>query len=139
MAKLLPRDRWPIKAVRPLPPARQPATRTPLVNRSEFDIVATYGAEYRGQVQYYLLAGDVHRLNRLHGVMRTSMLKTLACKYDSTARKMAAKLKTKIETPHDTVLARSARESRTSANRAEGPRHQHQHLVVGRLGVNGDG
>ncbi len=78
----------------------KPATRTPLVNRGAFDIVATYGAEYRGLVQFYLLAGDVHRLNRLHGVMRTSMLKTLACKYDSTAQKMAAKLKAKIETPH---------------------------------------
>jgi group II intron reverse transcriptase/maturase len=78
----------------------KPAARTPLVNRGEFDIVATYGAEYRGLVQYYLLAGDVHRLNRLHGVMRTSMLKTLACKYDSTGQKMAAKYKAKIETPH---------------------------------------
>lgn len=28
------------------------------------------------------------------------MLKTLACKYDSTTRKMAAKYKAKIETPH---------------------------------------
>jgi hypothetical protein len=48
-----------------------------LVNRGDFDIVATFGAAYRGLVQYYLLAGDVYRLNRLHGVMRTSMLKTL--------------------------------------------------------------
>jgi group II intron reverse transcriptase/maturase len=78
----------------------KPAARTPMVNRSEFDIVATYGAEYRGLVQYYLLAGDVHRLNRLHGVMRTSMLKTLACKYDSTGQKMTAKYRAKIETPH---------------------------------------
>jgi hypothetical protein len=78
----------------------KPATRTSLVNRGEFDIVATYGAEYRGLVQFYLLAGDVHRLNRLHGVMRTSLLKTLACKYDSTGQKMAAKYKAKVETPH---------------------------------------
>ena len=78
----------------------KPATRTSLVNRGEFDIVATYGAEYRGLVQFYLLAGDVHRLNRLHGVMRTSLLKTLACKYDSTGQKMAAKYRAKIETPH---------------------------------------
>ena len=28
-------------------------------------IISTYGAEYRGIVQYYLLAGDVWRLNRL--------------------------------------------------------------------------
>ena len=78
----------------------KPATRGPRVNDGEFDIVATYGAEYRGIVQYYLLAGDVHRLNRLEGVMKTSMLKTLACKYDSTARKMAAKYRAKIDTPH---------------------------------------
>jgi group II intron reverse transcriptase/maturase len=93
----------------------KPATRSPLVNRGEFDIVATFGVEYRGLVQYYLLAGDVHRLNRLHGVMRTSMLKTLACKYDSTTRKMAAKYKAKIETPHglrtchQVVIERSGR------------------------------
>jgi group II intron reverse transcriptase/maturase len=55
----------------------KPAAQTPLVNRGDFDIVATFGAAYRGLVQYYLLAGDVYRLNRLHGVMRTSMLKTL--------------------------------------------------------------
>ena len=78
----------------------KPAPRTPLVNRSDLDIVATYGAEYRGIVQYYLLASDVHRLNRLNGVMRTSLLRTLACKYHSTGRKMAAKYKAKIETPH---------------------------------------
>ena len=32
--------------------------------------------------------------------MRTSLLKTLACKHHSTGRKMAAKYKAKIETPH---------------------------------------
>ena len=94
----------------------KPATRTSLVNQGEFDIVATYGAEYRGLVQYYLLAGDVYRLNRLHGVMRTSLLKTLACKYDSTGQKMAAKYKAKIQTPHglrtclQAVIERSGRE-----------------------------
>ena len=33
----------------------------------DHEIVSIYGAEYRGIVQYYLLAGDVWRLNRLHG------------------------------------------------------------------------
>ena len=70
------------------------------MNNSDLDIVATYGSEYRGIVQYYLLASDVYRLNRLNGVMRTSLLKTLACKHNSTGRKMAAKYKAKIETPH---------------------------------------
>ncbi|HEY5990011.1 MAG TPA: group II intron reverse transcriptase/maturase, partial [Streptosporangiaceae bacterium] len=94
----------------------KPATRTSLANQGDFDIVATYGSEYRGLVQYYLLAGDVYRLNRLHGVMRTSLLKTLACKHDSTGQKMAAKYKAKIETPHglrtclQVVIERSGRE-----------------------------
>ncbi|MCA1673957.1 MAG: maturase, partial [Actinobacteria bacterium] len=93
----------------------KPATQTSLVNRGDFDIVSTYGAAYRGLVQYYLLAGDVYRLNRLHGVMRTSLLKTLACKHDSTGQKMAAKHTAKIETPHglrtclQVVVERSSR------------------------------
>jgi hypothetical protein len=66
----------------------EPAPRTPLVNKSDLDIVATYGSEYRGIVQFYLLASDVCRLNRLNGVMRASLLKTLACKHHTTGRKM---------------------------------------------------
>ena len=78
----------------------KPAHRTRLVNHDDYTIVATYGAEYRGIVQYYLLAGDVYRLSRLRWVMETSMLKTLAGKHRSTVTKMAAKHKTTIETPH---------------------------------------
>jgi len=39
--------------------------------------VSTYGAEYRGVVQYYLLAGDVSKLKRLRWVAETSMFKTI--------------------------------------------------------------
>jgi len=78
----------------------KPAQRPELLNESDYTIVASYGSVYRGIVQYYLLAGDVHRLHRLHWVMETSMLKTLAGKHRSTVSKMAAKHKAKIETPH---------------------------------------
>ncbi len=78
-------------------PAKQ---NGPDQQRATTTIVATYGAEYRGIVQYYLLAGDVFRLHRLRWVMETSMLKTLAAKHRSTVSKMAAKHKAKIETPH---------------------------------------
>jgi group II intron reverse transcriptase/maturase len=77
-----------------------PACRTPMVNDSDYDIVARYGAEYRGIVQYYLLAGDVFRLHRLRWVMETSMLKTLACKHRSSVSKMAARYKAKVQTPY---------------------------------------
>jgi group II intron reverse transcriptase/maturase len=78
----------------------QPAHLDFLRERSDHEIVGLYGAQYRGIVQYYLLAGDVWRLDRLKGVMLTSMLKTLAAKHGSTVTKMATKHKTTIATPH---------------------------------------
>jgi group II intron reverse transcriptase/maturase len=78
----------------------KPAKQAALTNGSDHTIVATYGAIYRGIVQYYLLAGDVYRLHRLRWVMETSMLKTLAGKHRSTVSKMAAKHKAKITTSH---------------------------------------
>ena len=56
--------------MRPLPAARQTRARTALNNLDDYDIVDAYGAEYRGVVQYYLLAPDVWRLTRLQWVAR---------------------------------------------------------------------
>lgn len=78
----------------------KPARQTRLINVDDHTIMGIYGAKYRGIVQYYLLADDVYRLNRLTWVMETSLLKTLAAKHDSTVTKMAAKHKTKVETPY---------------------------------------
>lgn len=78
----------------------KPAHRTRLVNHSDHTIIATYGAEYRGIVQYYLPAGDVWRLSRLRWIMEISMLKTLALKHRSTVSKMARTHRTTIDTPH---------------------------------------
>jgi group II intron reverse transcriptase/maturase len=78
----------------------KPARRTRLMNMDDYTIVSIYGAEYRGLVQYYLLASDVYRLNRVNWVMETSMLKTLAGKHRSTVSKTAAKYKAKVDTPY---------------------------------------
>jgi group II intron reverse transcriptase/maturase len=78
----------------------KPACRNPMVNETDYSIVGRFGAEYRGIVQYYLLASDVFRLHRLRWVMETSMLKTLAGKHHSSVTKMAARFKAKIETQH---------------------------------------
>jgi group II intron reverse transcriptase/maturase len=75
----------------------KPAQRGSLLHDDDFTIVAKYGAEYAGLVQYYLLAQDVFRLGRLRWTMETSMLKTLAGKHRSTAAKMARRYKTTIE------------------------------------------
>lgn len=77
----------------------KPALRGPLLHDDDFTIVAKYGSEYRGFVQYYLLAQDVLRLELLRWVMETSMLKTLAGKHNSTVRKMARRYKATINTP----------------------------------------
>jgi group II intron reverse transcriptase/maturase len=94
----------------------KPAHRSHLINRDDHDIVATYGAEYRGIVQYYLLAGDVYRLHRLEWVTKTSMLKTLAAKHHSTVNKMAARHKTTITTPHGLRTCFEARVERNGRN-----------------------
>jgi len=78
----------------------KPWHRTAMQNLDDYDIVRTYGAEYRGVVQYYLLATDVWRLKSLRWDAQTSMLKTLAAKHQSSVVKMAAKHKAKIDTPH---------------------------------------
>src|SRR6266487_3789803 len=63
-------------------------------------IISTYGAEYRGIVQYYLLASDVFRLARLRWAAETSLLKTLAARHRSTVTAMARKHRATITTPH---------------------------------------
>jgi group II intron reverse transcriptase/maturase len=77
----------------------EPASRPALKDRGDHAIISTYGAEYRGIVQYYLLAGDAWRLNRLEWVMKTSMLKTLAHRHRSTVTKMARKYRAVTATP----------------------------------------
>ena len=78
----------------------KPWHRPALQNLDDYDIVQTYAAEYRGLVGYYKLAGDVWRLDKVHWHALTSLLKTLAAKYQSTVSKMAAKYQAKIQTPH---------------------------------------
>ncbi|MFF4617390.1 group II intron reverse transcriptase/maturase [Nonomuraea jabiensis] len=78
----------------------KPEGRPHLINEDDRTIVNTYGAEWRGIVQYYLLAGNVHRLHRLGWVMETSLLKALANKHRSSVAKMARTCAATIATPH---------------------------------------
>lgn len=77
----------------------KPTHRGLLTDDQDYTIVAQYGAEFRGFVQYYLLAQNVCRLGRLRRVMEVSLLKTLAAKHKSTVNKMARRYKAVIETP----------------------------------------
>jgi group II intron reverse transcriptase/maturase len=78
----------------------KPARRAELMNLPDSLIISTFGAEYRGIVQYYLLAGDVWRFTRLRWAAETSLLKTLAARHRSTVTAMARKYKATITTPH---------------------------------------
>lgn len=78
----------------------RPEQRGELIRDDDYSIVLKFGSEYRGFVQYYALALNIGRLNRLRWVMETAMLKTLAGKHSSTVRRMARKFKAKIKTPH---------------------------------------
>jgi group II intron reverse transcriptase/maturase len=78
----------------------KPIHRMERTHSSDYSIVCQYQAEYRGFVQYYLLADNLIWLNKLHWVMRMSLLKTLAHKHQSTAAKMAQRFAATVATPH---------------------------------------
>jgi hypothetical protein len=59
---------------------------------------AQYQAEYRGVVQYYMLAHNVGWFNKVQWVTETSLLKTLAGKHKSSVAAMAQKYKATTET-----------------------------------------
>jgi group II intron reverse transcriptase/maturase len=65
--------------------------RAELQAHDDFSIVDRYAAEYRGYVNYYALAQNVHWLHKLKWAMETSLLKTLAGKYNSTTTAMNRK------------------------------------------------
>ena len=81
-----------------------PIHRTELLDDDDFSIVARYGAEYRGMVQYYALARNIAWMGTLNWVMRTSLLKTLASKHHSTVTKMAREYASTTVTPEGTRL-----------------------------------
>ena len=65
---------------------------------SAYSTVARYQAEYRGLVQYYRLAYNLHTLSHLKHVMEVSLVKTLANKYRTTCRKIYRRFGTTIDT-----------------------------------------
>jgi group II intron reverse transcriptase/maturase len=81
----------------------KPIHRPELEFDDDYTIVSQYQTEYRGIVQYYLLAQNVCWLSKLHWVMQTSLLKTLAHKYKASVRAMARKYKATRETPEGTL------------------------------------
>jgi group II intron reverse transcriptase/maturase len=69
---------------------------------TDFSIITQYQAEYRGLVQYYLRAFNVHRLWRFHRVVELSLVKTLADKFRTSVNRIYRKYKKTVEVPHGT-------------------------------------
>lgn len=68
--------------------------RNNLLHDDDFSIVQTYQQEYRGLVQYYILAQNLSWFSKVYWYMETSLLKTLAFKHKSSINKILAKYKT---------------------------------------------
>ena len=83
----------------------KPIHRPERLNDTAFSIIAQYQAEYRGVVQYYLKAFNVHRLWRFHRVMKLSLAKTLSNKHRISVREVIRKYQTTVPTPHGRLKA----------------------------------
>ena len=92
----------------------KPVHRPERLLDTDFSIISQYQAEYRGLVQYYLLAFNVHRLWKLHRVMQLSLAGTLANKFRTSVNRIFQRYRSTIETPHgpmkvlEVVVERSA-------------------------------
>ncbi|BCL78878.1 hypothetical protein ccbrp13_13430 [Ktedonobacteria bacterium brp13] len=75
----------------------KPIHRAELLNESDFTIVATYQLEYRGLVNYYRMAYNLHTLQKLKWVMEQSLTKTLAHKFKISVRKVYKEYQTELD------------------------------------------
>lgn len=63
----------------------------------DYSIVRQYQAEYGGFVQYYLPAFNAHQLRRVHRVMQTSLLATLANKHKTKIGKIRRRMRMMVK------------------------------------------
>ncbi len=73
------------------------APRRERINGSAYDIIVRFQLEFRGLVEYYRLAFNLHQLSRLKWVMQESLAKTLAAKLDITVAKVYRRFATTIQ------------------------------------------
>jgi group II intron reverse transcriptase/maturase len=68
--------------------------RSALLNLRDAEIITIYNAEFRGLVNYYILAASAKKtLGKLQGIWIGSLLKTLARKHQRSVSKIAKKLR----------------------------------------------
>ena len=77
----------------------KPVHRPALLTDTVFSTVARYQQEFRGIVNYYQLAFNVCKFNRLKWVMETSLTKTLAAKLRISVHRVYKRFGTTLQTP----------------------------------------
>jgi group II intron reverse transcriptase/maturase len=71
--------------------------RAELLNESDYSIMSIYQSEYRGVVNYYRLAYNLHTLQQLKWTMEQSLTKTLAHKHKQSSRQVRRKYQADLE------------------------------------------
>jgi hypothetical protein len=80
----------------------RPIHRAERLHDTVFSIVEQYQAEFRGAVEFYRLAYNVHRFTRLKWVMEQSLTKTLAHKLQISVPKVYERFGALLQTPDGT-------------------------------------
>jgi group II intron reverse transcriptase/maturase len=76
----------------------KPIQRKELLHESDYAIMQKYQQKYRGLLQYYVRAVNIAWFHRLHWIIETSLLKTLAHKHHSTVTKTVQRYQAETET-----------------------------------------
>ena len=78
----------------------KPTHRNELLADNDYTIISRFQAEFRGVVQYYLLALNVSNFRKLQWVMQQSLAKTLAAKHKTSTRKIVRRYRSTALTEH---------------------------------------
>ncbi len=94
-----------------------PAHRSFLIHDEDYSIVARYQSEYRGVVEYYLLAYNVSHFGRLQWVMEWSLAKTLAAKHKTSCAQVFRRYKSVTQTEHGSRVCLKVEKQRDNGKR----------------------
>ncbi len=75
----------------------KPIHRNTYLVMSDFEIIHAYGSEWRGLVNYYALANNIHTLREVEWTMLQSLTATLAGKHQTTRTKIRERYETTEE------------------------------------------
>lgn len=76
----------------------KPIHRSERVNDSVHSVITQYQTEYRGVVNYYQMAYNLHQLQRLKWIMEESLVRTLAMKLKISVRQVYRRFQTTLQT-----------------------------------------